>query len=340
MGPLPIINLIIAVQAFFLSIHFLFKKKADRTLNHILSFLCFAFAILTLNTFLSLIDSPSASPILQAITNNIMWFVGPCLYLYTIYKDKSPSKRTILSNIIPYAILALIDLFFDWSWFSRYIVFAAFIQMCIYLFLSIKYMVSHYSRSSTYYSWILPSVGAFAILVAVNFVLLILRMNNIELIPNAARQSLNSLLVFPIFYLAYKEMNSTNDFGIQPKKYRTTPLSKERSEDFLNKIKTALEDDKMYRDKSLKIASFAAQIGIPSKYVSQLINEKLKLSFTDYVTQLRIEDAKSGLTNPGKQHLTISAIAEESGFASSSRFNHLFKKHTGLTPSQYQKQHG
>jgi len=133
-------------------------------------------------------------------------------------------------------------------------------------------------------------------------------------------------------------MNSANSYGIQPKKYQTTPLSKEKSITYLSKIKAVMEDDRLYCNTSLKLSTFAEKINIPSKYVSQVINQNLSMSFSDYLMQLRIEDAKHNLINPSKQHLTISGIAEESGFASSSRFNHLFKKFTGLTPSQYQKQ--
>ncbi len=335
---LSIISLIVAAQAFFLCIHFFFKKKATRILNRILSFLCFAFALLTFNTYLSLSKTIVGNSFIQDIANNVMWFVGPCLYLYTIYKDKIPNKKVIVLNLMPYVIPAIIDIFFNWNWFSQNIVIVAFIQMCTYLFLSITYVVSNYSKSSEYYNWILPSLAAFTILVVVNFSLRVLGMNGIELLSNPARQSFTTLFVVPIFFLAYKEMNSTNDFGIQPKKYKTTPISKEKSEAYLSTIKSALEDKKMYLDTSLKLSSFASETGIPSKYISQLINQNLNLSFTEYITQLRIEDAKSRLKDPKKQHLTISGIAEESGFASSSRFNHLFKKHTGLTPTQYQKQ--
>jgi len=42
--------------------------------------------------------------------------------------------------------------------------------------------------------------------------------------------------------------------------------------------------------------------------------------------------------SPKSSHLTILAIALESGFNTKSSFNTFFKKYTGVTPSQYRGQ--
>ncbi|HEY3403090.1 MAG TPA: helix-turn-helix domain-containing protein, partial [Ohtaekwangia sp.] len=46
-------------------------------------------------------------------------------------------------------------------------------------------------------------------------------------------------------------------------------------------------------------------------------------------------EVKSRMTDPGYAHLTLLAIALESGFNSKTSFNTVFKKLTGQTPSQY-----
>lgn len=335
---LSIINLIVAVQALFLFLHFSLKSKGSKTLNRLLALLCFCFALLLTNTYTSLNNPGFQSVLLQNIANNLMWFIGPSLYLYVIYNQKKPSTRFILLNTIPYTLLAIIDIFFIWDSFDDIIPFIGFTQMSIYLFLALQFCLKNYKVEQQFYSWALPSIIAFSLLVVINFSLSILRSIGISVLPLPVLQSFTTLLAIPIFYIAYKEMNSANSYGIQPKKYKTTPLSSEKSNAYLSKIKTAMEEDKLYCITDLKLSSFSNQINVPSKYVSQVINQTLNLSFTDYLTQLRLEDAKLNLINPSKQHLTISGIAQESGFASSSRFNHLFKKYTGITPSQFQKQ--
>ncbi|MCK5076853.1 MAG: AraC family transcriptional regulator, partial [Calditrichia bacterium] len=49
--------------------------------------------------------------------------------------------------------------------------------------------------------------------------------------------------------------------------------------------------------------------------------------------------AKTNLVDPKKRHLTILALALDSGFNSKSSFNNVFKKHLKITPSQYQKKY-
>ncbi|HDR67474.1 MAG TPA: helix-turn-helix domain-containing protein, partial [Bacteroidaceae bacterium] len=49
----------------------------------------------------------------------------------------------------------------------------------------------------------------------------------------------------------------------------------------------------------------------------------------------RVEEVKKRLQDPKFKHLTILAIAYESGFNSKSSFNTIFKERTGLTPSDY-----
>ncbi len=331
--------MIVAVQSVFLFFHFLFKSKGVKVLNRLVALICLCFTLIVINTYLSLGNYNLKTTLIQDIANNVMWFLGPSLYLYTIYHQKRYDNRMILLNTTPFLIPFFIDIFIEWPWFSSIIPFVAFTQMSIYLFLALKHCIHHYRMMPQFYNWILPAIVAIALIVVVNFSLYALRSFRIELLSTAALQSFTSLLAIPVFYLAYKEMNATNDFGIAPKKYSTTPISEEKSNLFLKKIMFAMESDKLYLDKNLSLQSFSDSIGISSKYVSQVINKNLGLSFSDYLLQFRLKEVKKNLIDSEKKHLTILGIAQESGFSSSSRFNHLFKKNTGLTPRQFQQQH-
>ena len=132
-------------------------------------------------------------------------------------------------------------------------------------------------------------------------------------------------------------MNSEKDFGIEKEKYSKTKLSEEKGLSYLSTIKRFLIDEKLYLTPSLTLTVLSEKTEIPSKYISQLINQELGKSFSDYLQELRIEDVKKKLIDPGYHHLSIAGIASESGFASSSRFNNQFKKIVGMTPSEYQK---
>ena len=52
-----------------------------------------------------------------------------------------------------------------------------------------------------------------------------------------------------------------------------------------------------------------------------------------------IQEAKELLILPQNSHQKILGVAFEVGFGNKASFNHTFKKYTGQTPSQYQKEH-
>lgn len=339
MKTLAILNLIISAQALFLSLHFILKSRGIRVLNRSLAFLCFSFAIISLNTYLNLAGLLLQYPLREDVSNNLIWFVGPVLYFYVIYNDRKPERRFMYLNTIPYAVLATVIVFSEWSWLSGIIMFVAFTQMIIYLFLSIKHSVNNFTESKQYYAWIMPSIIVFALLVAINFSISVLNVMGIKLVSNIISQSFTSLLVVPVFFLAYKEMNSKNDLGIAPTKYRASQISDEKAKRYLTLIESSMRDEKLYLEKDLTLKTFAQQLKINPRYISQVINQELQMSFTDYVFRYRFEDVKKRLTDSSNRNLTIFGIAQESGFKSNSRFNHLFKQHAGLTPKEFQKLH-
>jgi len=63
----------------------------------------------------------------------------------------------------------------------------------------------------------------------------------------------------------------------------------------------------------------------------------LDKSFYDYINHYRVEEARQLLIDPGKAGYKISSIAYDAGFNSVSTFNEVFRKFTGLTPSQFRK---
>jgi len=76
-------------------------------------------------------------------------------------------------------------------------------------------------------------------------------------------------------------------------------------------------------------------LNAPIHHISQVINEKLNQSFFEMIATYRVEEAKILLKDPSKKVLTIEDIADEVGYNSKSAFNRTFKKHTGMTPSEF-----
>lgn len=96
-----------------------------------------------------------------------------------------------------------------------------------------------------------------------------------------------------------------------------------------------MRSEKIYRDPDLSLSSTAELLGISACYLSSMINAVSERSFIDYVNGYRMEDIKRNLHSEEFDHYTIVSVGLEAGFNSKSAFYTAFKKHTGLTPSQY-----
>lgn len=86
------------------------------------------------------------------------------------------------------------------------------------------------------------------------------------------------------------------------------------------------------QDISLQTA--ADHLNINKFYFCTLFKEKLNVTFWDYITQLRIEQAKELLKTTTK---SISNIALQIGYVNSSHFGRIFKETTKVTPAEYRR---
>ena len=85
---------------------------------------------------------------------------------------------------------------------------------------------------------------------------------------------------------------------------------------------------------NISLEKIAADLNISKSYVSQVFNNTLKISFSECINQLRINEAIS-LIDSGEP--SLSKIAFESGFNSIRSFNRNFYDFTGSTPGDYMK---
>ena len=81
----------------------------------------------------------------------------------------------------------------------------------------------------------------------------------------------------------------------------------------------------------------AEALGNSSGYLSQVIREVADSNFTTYVNTFRVEAVKLMLKDDAYASFSLLAIGQEAGFKSKSAFYNTFKKHTGMTPSAYQR---
>lgn len=112
-------------------------------------------------------------------------------------------------------------------------------------------------------------------------------------------------------------------------------ISKEKKNELFKKL-IQFEESKGYLEKNLTLTKVAHQLGINTKYLSHIIKLHSDRDFNNYINLLRIQYIVNQLEeNPKLHQYKISALAEEAGFSSHSKFAHFFKLNIGVTPSNY-----
>lgn len=134
----------------------------------------------------------------------------------------------------------------------------------------------------------------------------------------------------------YKEPEDEQDV-IGSDKYQRSGLKSADVDRYIKKIRDYMESDKPYLDRELSIYDLSENLDIPRHFLSEVINEHMGKNFYNLVNDYRVEEVKRRLTDPRYKHLTILAIAYDSGFNAKSSFNTIFKEKTGMTPSEYLK---
>lgn len=103
----------------------------------------------------------------------------------------------------------------------------------------------------------------------------------------------------------------------------------------LDIIEKGMKEEKWFLNPSLSLRECAENVNISSNKLSWLLNEQIGQNFNDYINSFRLESFKKNALNPANSHLTLLAIAYESGFNSKTVFNAFFKKIEGMTPKAW-----
>ena len=135
----------------------------------------------------------------------------------------------------------------------------------------------------------------------------------------------------------YTENGESENILEDPKKYQRSGLKKKDIKGYVEKVESHMKKSKPYLDRDLTIYDLSRQLNIPRHILSEIINEHIGKNFYNLVNDYRVKEVKKRLKSDDYKHLTILAIAFDSGFNSKSSFNTIFKEKTGSTPSEYLK---
>lgn len=99
------------------------------------------------------------------------------------------------------------------------------------------------------------------------------------------------------------------------------------------------EESLGFVENGLTLHKLATRLDTNYSYLSQIVNEYKGVSFTRYLSELRIRYITDKLYNDKKYlNYTIETLAEECGMASRTNFSNLFQEINGIRPTDFIKQ--
>lgn len=122
------------------------------------------------------------------------------------------------------------------------------------------------------------------------------------------------------------------------RKYKKSLFSNQELERYKERLQSLMEEDELFLNPELSLRSLAQHMNLSANHMSQLLNEGFQQHFANYVNTYRLEYFKVKLQDSQSSHLTLLALAYDSGFNSKTVFNTFFKNKLGITPKAYWNQ--
>ncbi|MEP7375901.1 MAG: helix-turn-helix transcriptional regulator [Chitinophagaceae bacterium] len=282
--------------------------------------------------------------------------LGPLIYFYiratlnpgfTIGRKQKRHFYTALIDIVPQvtAIIFIVGLFAHvfvpnpgpWGIFiDNYNVYSdipRWISISVYIFMSSRLLSK---QPSGKFKWLRQVVKAFRVFQVIWLLYLIP-----YVIPKYTGFMLDTFNWYPVYvpvailvyWLGIRGYIVSQTESAQIRK--SAPLDPGLVVKTINSVRLAMEKDKLYLNPALTVAIVADHTGVPTKFISAVLNQHLQKSFNEFVNEYRISAIRQRLVNGETRELTIAGLAYEGGFNSLPTFQRAFKSVTGQTPSEF-----
>ncbi|WP_299180859.1 AraC family transcriptional regulator [uncultured Aquimarina sp.] len=276
-------------------------------------------------------------PIVRNVFLGMLLGIGPSLFFYAkqlVEPNKIDNKRSIFIHYIP------LFLFVTFCWVipnndsisSRIIFLALLFHILVYGLYTLYWIVvnrkERNDKLNKIYNWLL-----FLTILTIMMSLMQISVF-VDVVPYLSTAFLFSLIILILSIMALKNPFL---FKMENEKYINSSLDNEKGIEYLKKLMSLIEQEKVFLDPELTLTKLSKRIGITSKQLSQVINQNRNENYSQFIARYRVEEAKRLLSLPEYHNFKISAIAYESGFNSISSFNTAFKKITNTTAVRFRE---
>ncbi len=326
-----------AFNGFILALYFALLAKRKVLSNYFLSMLLLMLSIRIIKSVFFYFNPDLANIFIQ-IGLSACILIGPFLYLYLqSYSDNEKPKWPL--HILPYLIgITALGISYPYVehqpvW-SNKIVVGIYLQWVFYIILSFKFVLPIFKKIiakeklKNIEKWLLSVyIGVFIIWLAYYTA------NYTSYIVGSLSFSFMFYLIVLLFIFR-KDREAIFYQEKEKEKYK----NKEMDQETISQIETAVSKmikNELFLNPNLTLDEAAKELNVSKHSLSQYLNEKLNKSFTVFINEHRIEKAKELLKS--NNNYTVEGLGYDSGFNSKSTFFNTFKKITGTTPAEFQK---
>lgn len=345
-------------QSFFSATLFLLVKKEKSLSNQILSAWLFVFALEFLTTA---IDHTLGY---NHLTNPFLIF-NPLLYFYSVSLITPRLKLTWrqLWHVVPYLFFKIgsylegnqisysdfyninINTWFNFA-FGVVSVGSFFGYSVVSLIKVNRYRINLKNEFSTLTSKITLGWLIFVIIIYMSFMVTAYLLGFINLLFREETFatiitysfSLGLIYIFS-FYGLLQQQIYTLVAEEQAETYKNPRLSPQVINEEVAKLKRYFQEEEPFLDSDLSVYTVSEKLALSRHSLTEVLNTGTGRNFYQFVNDYRIERVKQKLVDPRFRKYSIDAIGFECGFKSKSTFYEVFKKYTGLTPSQFRASH-
>ncbi|MBK6266193.1 AraC family transcriptional regulator [Marivirga sp. S37H4] len=356
---------ILSLQAIILSI-LLFFKNRNKQASALLGLVIFFFGLTAANIAIYFgLSVGGYSELIPYIRLELLYGIGPALYLYTksITNPEYKIEKTSYLHFLP----VLLEFFYYRTSFYREGAIELFESpqnfehiffMCqqwigvisgsMYMLFSVKLLLDykrwlHNNFSSLQHKslqWlhapVITFVSFWCIWFSVRIIDLLIYSGDYAHIYFYPMFILLSILTIWVGFQGYVRSQTGTSGFINNDNLNTYEKNPDINyAGIIHSIKESMEKEKLYLEQDLHLKSLSKRLDIQAKHISKAINQELKMNFHEFVNRYRVEEFIRRISNKTASGLTLLGHAYESGFASKSTFNHIFKKYTKKTPKEY-----
>ncbi|MFY0650845.1 MAG: AraC family transcriptional regulator [Cyclobacteriaceae bacterium] len=309
-------------------------------------------------------------PHLIGVTVPFPFFYGILLYLYITYSIKNVLKLRgrdywhFLPIVLAYLYMCQFYFFYsaeekrlvdqgvidDFDIFSNIILVAFVVSAIGYTIFSYRLLKKHKKLIEDNFSntehislnWLRSFIWGVALIFIAGIIVLISRNLLGITYPFNPDLIFYSMIVLAILSLGYFGIRHENIFTdnevieiderLKPS-YKNSSLKEDKATGKHKELITLMTEQKPYLAPNLTLNSLAESLDVSLHHLSQIINQFEGQNFNDFVNKYRVEEFIERASRD--KHFSFLALALDSGFNSKSTFNAVFRKHKGVTPSQF-----